>query len=240
MLAQATTVTIVFNTGAGLQSPPAWPGTGPIAANGSSAGVNLGSSLRVADPGAPLLTAAVITGSVSGTATNLFCQVSSTAGLCAGNATSESSSAAGHGSGLGVGDARINDTDLVTITANAGYIVKLVSFQVTAMIGPGTDQETGFYNLGAGNVSFLGGNQAIDSYTVNSGSFVTLRFGAPTGGPNGGNTYALQSVTLDITTAAPEPSTMFLTGFGLLAVGWTGRRLSHKALGQKPPGPQRL
>jgi hypothetical protein len=103
------------------------------------------------------------------------------------------------------------------------------------MVGSGTDQETGFYNVGAGNVSFLGGTQAIDSYSVNSGSFTTLRFGAPTGGPNGGNTYSLQSVTLDITGLAPEPSTLLLVGLGLAAM------LAHRRrLGQKPPRTQRL
>ncbi len=233
--AHATTVTIVFNTGAGLLSPPTWPGTGTISPNGSTSGVNLGSSLRIADPSQPMLAAAIITGSVNGTTSNLFCQVSQTAGLCAGDATSDASNAAGHASGLGIGDARINDTDVLTITANAGYVVKLISFQVTAMIGSGTGQETGYYNLGSGNVNFLGGTLPIDSYTVNSGAFATLRFGAPTGGPNGGNTYSLQSITLDITTAAPEPPTLLLTGFGLLALGWSGRRLR-----QKPPGPQRL
>jgi hypothetical protein len=111
----------------------------------------------------------------------------------------------------------------------------MISFQVTGMVGSGTAQETGYYNLGSGNVNFLGGTLPIDSYVVNSGAFGTLRFGAPTGGPNGGNTYTLQSLTLDITAPAPEPSALWLTGLGLVALGWNGRRLR-----QKPPGTQRL
>jgi len=101
-----------------------------------------------------------------------------------------------------------------------------VSFTTTALIGPGVDQETGFYNLGAGNVSFLGTANAVDSYTINSGDFTTLIFGAPAGGPNGGNTYALQSLTLDITPtgAVPEPGSIALLGSGLAALGVMARR----------------
>jgi hypothetical protein len=224
-IAQATTVTIVFNTGAGLLTPPTIT-TGPVSANNTN-GVNLGANLRIQDPNASMLAAAIITGSVSGTATNLYCQVSTTAGQCAGNATSEASGVTGHASGLGVGDGRINDTDLVTITTNAGYTIRLISFQVTAMIGPGTGQETGFYNLGSSNVSFSGGNQAIDNFLVNSGAFTTLRFGAPTGGVNGGNTYTLQSVTLDIA-STPEPSSLMLMGVGLLSLRAAQQRLRQK------------
>jgi hypothetical protein len=182
--------------------------------------VSLGTTiLSLLDPNSGTLQAGTLTG--SGT---LFCQVG-TAGQCATDATSDSSSNAGHASGLGVTNGRLNENETLTIAINPGFVATLVSFQVTAMVA-GVDIESAFYNLnGGGNTTFQGGNNAIDTILVNSGAFTSLVFGTPTGGPNGGNTWTLHSLTLDITsTATPEPGTLALMGSGLLALGVFAKR----------------
>lgn len=222
LISSAAPITYVFNSGANVLSP-VFPVVGSTSPNGSSTGVSLGTNVLSLADATGLLQAATLTGS-----STLYCQAASSSTQCAANAISDSSSNAGHASGLGVGNGRMNQGETLTIQIGSGYIATLISFQVTAMIGPGggSAQESSYYNLGAGNVTFFGGDNAIDTITVNSGTFSTLTFGVPTGGPNGGHTWALHSLTLDVTPAGsvPEPASMALMGTGLLGLGILARR----------------
>jgi hypothetical protein len=216
-VANATTITYNFGSGMGVNSP-VWPAS---SGSGNTGTVSLGTTiLLLDDPNSGGLTSAV-TLTASG---NLVCVASqSVPGACAATATANEPGNT-HAAGLGIGDARINGSESLTITVNPGYTATLLSFAVTALYDVTGEQLA--YNAGSGPIVLSATGAAIDLYDVPNTAFTTLIFTAPAQGGSVANTYALYSLTLDIEgTALPEPGTMSLVGAGLLALSLlAGRR----------------
>ncbi len=202
-------VNVDFGTGSGV-SGFSWPSTSN--ASGSTTGVALAGPIKL-DGGA-----IVITG--NGT---VECAVGVTANTC-GTSTGLSNLTA---YGLGVGNARIDVGDTLTLTVQSGFgvtNVELVSFSLTGFTndGAGGSPEVAAFSLdgGAANLFTATGPSTATPKTDNpsGANFVnTLRFGS-----NAGN-YSLASLQLQVTTT-PEPATMGIVGLALVGCGLLGRR----------------
>jgi hypothetical protein len=212
---RAGTVTITpnFGTGTGVTGFT-WPGTSN--ASGSTTGVPLTGPIEL-DGGA-----LVITGNAS-----VDCAVGTTAGTC-GDATGLSNLTA---YGLGIGDARIDSGETLTITVQPGFnviSVELVSFSLTGFTtngAPGGVPEVATFVLDGGSTNSFtatGSSTATPKTDTPDLNFTnTLLFGSSAGN------YSLASLDLIVTTAdstAPEPATFGLAGLALAAIGVARRK----------------
>jgi hypothetical protein len=197
-----------FGTGSGVSS--AWPGTSN--ASGSTTGVPLTTPITL--DGGGLL----ITGS-----STVECAVGTTAGTC-GDATGLSDATA---YGLGIGDARLDVGETLTITVEPGFnivSVELVSFSLTGFTADGglngTAEKATFVLDGGSTNTFTATGSASatpKTDTVDESFTHTLVFGSSDGN------YSLAELDLIVTTA-PEPATFGLAGLALLGFGLARKR----------------
>src|SRR5690606_13103518 len=137
----------------------------------------------------------------------------------------------GHAAGLGIGDARLQNPESITLALLNGFTANLISFQVTALTASTSEQAA--YEIDGGGqvgVTATGTNPSDPLILGAPAAFTSLVFSVPTGNENPDtNTYALYSITLDIFEPPqqgdiPEPSSMALLGGGLVALGVAARR----------------